>query len=239
MKTFEIIDKDTIKVYSNTGVKDYCTFSHTSIREFNKNVIIDKSVTDCSEMFEGCSSFNQPVVIPNSVTDCSRMFSKCISFNQFVFVPKSVKVCWDMIQSCSSFTNFLIVPETCEYGAISYWDCINTGNGIAHLDFIKLDKFDIRVYFYVPEGIKSYRHLNLLSLFNGLLDSISSLRSNPSELVDELIDFAIANGLHESYVGLTGYKRDNNLYKDSPNDLKAKFSLDDDNDSDNGETNLF
>lgn len=61
------------------------TGNHSNFRA-PKNIIeiiqISNSITDCSQMFYGCSSLTaipSTLTIPDSVTDCSRMFNSCSS----------------------------------------------------------------------------------------------------------------------------------------------------------------
>lgn len=49
-----------LKVFSRTGISDFCSDNYISPSYFNYDVIIDDSVTDCSCLFSGCSRFNRP-----------------------------------------------------------------------------------------------------------------------------------------------------------------------------------
>lgn len=119
MKTYEIIDDNTIRVFSNTGVHDYYKDTYDEnpdetpdgrYSKFNKKVIIDDSVTDCRSMFEKCDSFNQDVVIPRGVKNCSRMFFNCSSFDRDIIIPDTVEICVDMFHGCG-FNREIVLPE--------------------------------------------------------------------------------------------------------------------------------
>ena len=115
-------EEQTLTVFSNTGVKDYCRENGVTLEDYNYKTIIDPSVEDCSEMFcecqddfnyddddydlyypyRGCESFNQPIEIPEGVKNCNSMFYRCSSFNQSITVPESVKDRYGMFLNCFS-----------------------------------------------------------------------------------------------------------------------------------------
>lgn len=113
MKTYEILDNGTLKVFSNTGVKDYCTDNKIAIHNFNIPVIIDNSVTDCSEMFKYCTGFNSEVTIPATVENCDYMFYGCCSLDKEINFPKSMRHCRAMI-SGTAYNHCIILPEYVE-----------------------------------------------------------------------------------------------------------------------------
>ena len=90
-KTY-LYDKDTqiLTVYANSGVHDYCKDNGVRVEDFNIKVIIDNTVTDCSEMLMGCSSFNHRITVPRSVTNCTGMFYGCVSLSKPVTMPESL-----------------------------------------------------------------------------------------------------------------------------------------------------
>lgn len=102
----------TLTVYSNTGVHDFCINTGIDTKDFNYPTIIDKSVTDCTFMFEHCKSFNQPISIPDSVTICRNMFRDCKSFNQPVTIPNSATDCFGVFRDCEAFNQPIILPNS-------------------------------------------------------------------------------------------------------------------------------
>lgn len=129
IKTYELLDENTIKIYSNTGVHDYCSDIAKStitsgsdmiklidrlLYSFNLRVIIDDSVKSCEDLFCKCFNFNQPVTIPNGVESCDNMFFECLHFNQPINIPSSVKSCDCMFTYCRDFNQSVTIPDTVE-----------------------------------------------------------------------------------------------------------------------------
>ena len=94
------------------------TGNHSNFRA-SRNIIeiiqLANSITDCSSMFQGCSSLTaipSTLTIPNSVTNCSQMFRACRSLTaipETLTIPNSVTNCSNMFNSCSKIT---AIPET-------------------------------------------------------------------------------------------------------------------------------
>lgn len=174
MGEYKILDNDTIKIFTRTGVKSYCNDFGIPVEEFNQPVIIDQSVTegfymfalcksfnqsvvipngivDCSNMFEGCESFNQPVVIPNSVTNCNCMFKNCKSLNQPVIIPNSAIKCFLMFGNCERFNQPVIIPESVINSEYMFEGC----KSFNQLILILKSNYDITElfgYFYNPDN---------------------------------------------------------------------------------------
>ena len=105
-------DEQTLTVYSNQGVKQFCKDQDIDIYNYNYRTVIDPSVEDCSSMFLRCNSFNHPVTIPALAKNCSHMFGKCASFNQPVDIPKSVDNCERMFRDCRSFNSTVNISNS-------------------------------------------------------------------------------------------------------------------------------
>lgn len=92
--------KQTLTVYDNHGVTDFCEENNLDIAEFNYLTVIAKKVTNCDNLFKGCSAFNHPITIPSTVKRCNRMFSSCTSLKQTVVIPSTVVKHEKMFEGC-------------------------------------------------------------------------------------------------------------------------------------------
>lgn len=134
--TYKVLDNGILRVYSNTGVKDYCEDNDILFSKFNIPVEIDESVQDCNDMFNGdCavfeeytqadyfSSFNQPITIPYGVRMCDFMFSNCEHFNQDLELPPTVESAVHMLSYCIRFNKSLVLNEGLQYCSNMLSDC--------------------------------------------------------------------------------------------------------------------
>lgn len=143
-------EKQTLTVFSNMGVKDYCEDNEIDLGEYDYKTVIDPSVTDCSEMFykveevdfktykhTGCSSFNQPIVIPDGVTDCSYMFACCKSYNQPTTFPDSVEDCTVTFGHCRSFDSPVTMSKNVKYCRAMFSGCESLNQPIVFPDAVE------------------------------------------------------------------------------------------------------
>ena len=116
-------------------------------QEFNSSVKISNIITDCNNMFNGCTALDQPITIGENVTICDSMFSYCQSFNQPLTIPTNVTNavrmfdhchnfdqpividnitnCQFMFKNCHSFNQAITTPANAIYCTGMFQDCYN------------------------------------------------------------------------------------------------------------------
>ena len=72
---------------------------------------IPAGVTNCSYMFQDCSSLLKAPEIPTGVTNCFAMFYGCRSLIEASEIPTEVKSCGYMFKGCSSLIKAPEIPK--------------------------------------------------------------------------------------------------------------------------------
>ena len=111
------------------------TGNHSNFRA-SRNIIeiiqISNSVTNCSYMFNNCTSLTtipEGFTLGNSVTNCSGMFQGCLKITTIpstLTIPNSVTDCSAMFFSCSSLTaipSTLTIPNSVAYCTNMFASC--------------------------------------------------------------------------------------------------------------------
>lgn len=78
----------------------FCFYSCFNLIKAN----IPSGITDCTAMFDGCSSLKEAPVIPSGVTKCECMFGGCSSLKEAPVILSGVTNCGSMFMGCSSLT---------------------------------------------------------------------------------------------------------------------------------------
>lgn len=94
--------------------------------QFNMSYNIGSSVTNCSNMFNGCSNFDQPVTIPQvGISNFQDMFRNCYNFNKAVTLPEQTTNCANMFNGCNNFKQSVVIPDDVYDCSGMFYNCNN------------------------------------------------------------------------------------------------------------------
>lgn len=244
-----------------------CDFMFYECVHLNSPITIPDSVENCSYMFGCCYHFNQPVNLPKGLKDCSSMFSDCNDFNQPLCLPDGVEYLHNFLTG-TCFNSFLRLPccvndydcmlPTCyKHMVIIDRHCYSYYKGTHNLAIVGISTImtapspKVPVVLITELSYKAIRNETVIDTehtsivlfdgiedmdFNTFIDDFKYHRDLLVEVFDALLSYALEKGFHQFVVSWLDYKNSHNLYEDDP---FKKLRLDDDNDTNTGETNLF
>lgn len=110
IKHYELVDDETLKVFTRFGVHKYCIDNRVSPVDFNMNVIIDDDMlfTNTDGMFAGCMRFDKHVEIPDRIESTYRMFEYCLSLKAIYNLPDNLRCAELMFHSCPNLNDIII-----------------------------------------------------------------------------------------------------------------------------------
>lgn len=227
---------------------------------FNQDISIPTTVKSCRKMFHYCYSFNSNVLIPDGVTNCIRMFFNCLTLNKPLNLPSSIDEYREMLYNIRDFSNVVFINKLSLPEPISETEKLMATNmyGLNGMLVISKSGLNEKAIPVLNSLIIYYKHTKLTILKNiiiiepenykpsnhteDILDIYNVIKSKYPEdsttLFDLLINMAISHEDTETVTELLDYKNKNDMYADTDN-IERRFSLDDDDDTNNGETSFF